>query len=137
MLRCLFFAITVILCAVPAFAARTFYIDYLSGSDSYNGTERTHTSGTTGPWKHAPDMNMTNLYVHGWRLTGSGIREDNNHGGIHFNPNNAATEVPTLLLEDSAVENSENSGTHSNSGNAVHNVGIVRRTSVHDTPGGI
>lgn len=36
--------------------ATTYYIDYDNGSDAYDGTEKTHTTGTTGPWKHAPGM---------------------------------------------------------------------------------
>lgn len=34
----------------------TCYIDYDNGNDSWNGTSKTFTSGTTGPWKHLPGM---------------------------------------------------------------------------------
>jgi hypothetical protein len=34
----------------------TFYIDYENGNDTWDGTSKTHTSGTVGPWKHAPGM---------------------------------------------------------------------------------
>ena len=32
------------------------YFIAANGSDSYDGTEETHTTGTTGPWLHAPGM---------------------------------------------------------------------------------
>jgi hypothetical protein len=34
----------------------TCYVDYVNGLDTYDGTSKTHTSGTVGPWKHAPGM---------------------------------------------------------------------------------
>src|ERR1700676_2180027 len=37
----------------------TCYIDYVNGNDSWDGTSKIFTSGTTGPWKHAPGMNGT------------------------------------------------------------------------------
>lgn len=37
-------------------AQTTYYVDYAGGSDSYDGTEKTHTSGSTGPFQHAPGM---------------------------------------------------------------------------------
>ena len=49
-----------LLCASCAFAGnscKTCYIDYENGSDSWDGTAKTHTGGSTGPWKHLPGMN--------------------------------------------------------------------------------
>lgn len=34
----------------------TCYIDYENGNDSWDGTSKTFTGGSTGPWKHAPGM---------------------------------------------------------------------------------
>ena len=44
-----------VLCCFPL-AATTWYVDYSSGSDSYDGTGKTHTTGSTGPFKNAPAM---------------------------------------------------------------------------------
>ena len=33
----------------------TYYIDYENGNDTWDGLSKTHTSGTVGPWKHAPE----------------------------------------------------------------------------------
>jgi hypothetical protein len=34
----------------------TCYVDYENGNDAWDGTAKTHTGGTAGPWKHAPGM---------------------------------------------------------------------------------
>lgn len=49
-MRKLILAALLSLCAVPAFAARTYYIDFAGGSDAAAGTAQ----GTA--WKHAPGM---------------------------------------------------------------------------------
>lgn len=36
--------------------AATYYIDFPNGSNSYDGTEKVHTTGVTGPWKSHPYM---------------------------------------------------------------------------------
>lgn len=41
---------------VLANTCTTCYIDYENGNDSWTGTSKTNTGGTTGPWKHAPGM---------------------------------------------------------------------------------
>ncbi len=44
------FVLAFMLCAIPAFASRTYYIDFVGGADASPGT-------TTGSaWKHAPGM---------------------------------------------------------------------------------
>ncbi len=35
----------------------TYYISSSGGNDSWDGMEKTHTTGNTGPWAHAPGMN--------------------------------------------------------------------------------
>jgi hypothetical protein len=42
--------------AAIANTCTTCYIDYENGNDLWDGTAKTHTGGTTGPWKHAPGM---------------------------------------------------------------------------------
>jgi len=37
-------------------SATTYYISSSTGNDLYDGTEKEHTTGNTGPWKHAPGM---------------------------------------------------------------------------------
>ncbi len=40
---------------LPVFrTGATYYIDPTSGSNSYLGTAKTHTTGSTGPWQHVP-----------------------------------------------------------------------------------
>ena len=48
-------ALLIIICTRLVHAA-TYYVSYSLGSDSYDGTEKAHTTGTTGPFKHAPGM---------------------------------------------------------------------------------
>ena len=42
--------------ALAANTCTTCYIDYENGNDTWDGTSKTFTSGTTGPWKHMPGM---------------------------------------------------------------------------------
>jgi hypothetical protein len=44
------------LVAVSVASTNVYYIDYASGSNSQDGTEKTHTTGVTGPWKTHPYM---------------------------------------------------------------------------------
>src|SRR5262249_13798963 len=37
-------------------AVTTHYVDFAAGSDAWDGTAKTHTSGTVGPWKSSPYM---------------------------------------------------------------------------------
>jgi len=56
-MRKLFFLFLALICvAKTGRAATTYYVDYTNGSDTYDGTEKTHTTGVTGPWQHAPGM---------------------------------------------------------------------------------
>jgi hypothetical protein len=43
--------------SVTAFISHTYYISSSNGSDTYDGLEKVHTTGNTGPWQHAPGMN--------------------------------------------------------------------------------
>jgi hypothetical protein len=52
---------TVLCCLLAAKRASantctTCYIDYETGNDTWDGTSKTHTDGSIGPWKHAPGM---------------------------------------------------------------------------------
>ena len=50
--------VAMLLCA-SAFATHTCttcYIDFVNGDDTWDGTAKTHTGGSTGPWKHNPFM---------------------------------------------------------------------------------
>src|ERR1039458_5666405 len=38
-------------------ASRTYYVDSVAGSDSYDGLEQTHTTGSTGPWQTIAHIN--------------------------------------------------------------------------------
>src|SRR5271156_6636658 len=50
--------LTCMLAATSAFAntCKTCYVDYQNGNDTWDGTSKTNTSGSVGPWKHAPGM---------------------------------------------------------------------------------
>ena len=50
-----FLAIIMLMFALPAFGT-TYYVSKSLGSDSYDGTEKAHTTGSTGPWQHVPGM---------------------------------------------------------------------------------
>ncbi|WP_407146225.1 hypothetical protein [Bradyrhizobium sp. ORS 86] len=56
---------------IPLQANATFYVNSSLGSDSFDGTSATHTSGTVGPWatlQHAMDV-ITQYNLNGFNIT--------------------------------------------------------------------
>ena len=50
-------ALLIFLAAASAAHAQTIrYVDFSGGSDTWDGTAKTHTTGTVGPWKSSPYM---------------------------------------------------------------------------------
>lgn len=78
-------------------------------------------------------INFRNLYIHGWRLDGTGQRRDGKQGGININPD-VGSQAQSIRIEDSEIENSENTGVYTNNGYGLKYVGTVLRTSIHDMP---
>ena len=80
------------------------------------------------------DLLFKNMYIHGWRCAAcAGI--DGQHGGfkIAFSSiGDRAARQPTIEIQDSIIENSENSGTSTQQGIGVTNVGIFLRSTIHD-----
>ncbi len=74
---------------------------------------------------------MSNLYVHDWRLTGSGARYDGTHGGLMFASLSAGC-YDTISLADSIIENSANTGSGTQSGLATKYIYSITNTTIHD-----
>jgi hypothetical protein len=76
---------------------------------------------------------MSNLYIHGWQMPGSGPRTDGAHGGIVvYSYDDVAADAPTVTLTDSVIENSENTGSNTQTGLAARFIGVMTRVTIHD-----
>src|SRR5579863_6157104 len=88
------FLIAVLLCVSRAARAQgTYYIDPAAGSDLWDGTAKTHSSGTVGPWKSEPGMqgNVTCSDNSGNHFSYT------HHAGDHFIMKGGATIPPACF----------------------------------------
>lgn len=70
---------------------------------------------------------LSNLYVHGWRTT---ALTDDAHGGLMFYK--AAGLTASVVLENSIIENSENSVVGVQNGVAIRQIKTIRNCVIHD-----
>jgi hypothetical protein len=82
---------------------------------------------------HDHHINVSNLYMHGWQLQGSGPRADGKHGAmINFFDSGNRADALTLTATDCIIENSENAGSYTSTGLAMYGIGIATRVTIHD-----
>jgi hypothetical protein len=73
---------------------------------------------------------MENLYLHGWRTTAA---SDDAHGAVIFNYGACAMNSwSNVVLTDSVVTNSENSGNGTQNGVALRQVQTIENSTIHD-----
>ncbi len=75
---------------------------------------------------------MTNLYLHGWRVTGS---TDGAHGGAIFS--HYSDTQTNVVLENSELTNLENAGNLTQNGLAIRHIGTIRGCLIHDVSSAI
>ncbi len=103
-----------------------------------------HDSGGLITGVHNQGILMTNLYLHGWRYTGpccvndgTGTRTSGAMGGVIFSSFDQGDDFITNTMEDSIIENSENTGTYAGGysggmGLAARYIGTMTRVTIHD-----
>ncbi|MCX6746609.1 MAG: hypothetical protein NTU63_00555, partial [Candidatus Pacearchaeota archaeon] len=82
-----------------------------------------------GGWNNS-NLLFKNLYLHGWRTT---ALSDDAHGGLlmYYSGNSITNPIVNVVLENSEIENSENTGLKQN-GLAIRQVQTIRNCSIHD-----
>jgi hypothetical protein len=122
-----------------AYAAATLFTFSNSAYIDIDNTEMAHVSAPSNygtgmaSFNDSHHINFTNIYAHGWRFPSIGGGSDGAHGGfIATHYANIATDSPTITFTDCVVENSENTGSGTQTGAAFNLVGPLLRVTIHD-----